>query len=104
MCTLKKTLPCCALLFSHDNMRMFGGISELCHFFRACEHVFCFFVFLCFGLFFFSFLFFCLSVAGVHGVPDCVRVGSRRHFVTAALLIFATIKTPCGAQCSESQH
>lgn len=25
-------------------------------------------------------------------------------FVTVALLIFATIKTPCGAQCSESQH
>lgn len=90
------------LFFFHMTIwECLGGFQSYVTFF---VHVSVFFVFLCFGLFFFSFLFFCLSVAGVHGVPDCVRVGSRRHFVTAALLIFATIKTPCGAQCSESQH
>lgn len=53
---------------------------------------------------FFPFYFFVCPSLVCMRVTDCVRVGSRRHFVTAALLIFATIKTPCGAQCSESQH
>lgn len=58
-------------------------------------------------------LFFCLGVAGTCvNKPEhmcahsciCMCVWSRQHFVTTALLIFATRKTPCGAQCSESQH
>lgn len=45
-------------------------------------------------------------VQALRSMHACARLclWSRRRFVTAALLIFATIKTPCGAQCSESQH
>lgn len=85
-------------------LRILGGGSELCHFFRACEHVFGFGFFCVSDYSFFPFYFFVCPSLVCMRVPDCVRVGSRRHFVTAALLIFATIKTPCGAQCSESQH
>lgn len=97
------------LLSLRVKTRMF--FVSFCHFVCVSEPF-------CFGFFFFfcssSLLFVCCQLA-----PECARAHVRTwprtypcacicdgdgRFMTVALLIFATIKTPRGAQCSESQH